>query len=100
MTAPPTIAPEPAPGIHVAGWRLVRLLAQGGGGQVWSAVDVDDPQAQAVVKFAYPDTQAALLREWDALLHLPIARLPEPLWPVAGGGRGLRALVLHRVDGV
>lgn len=89
----------PAAGAQVAGWRLEALLAQGGGGQVWTAIDPADPSAAWVVKFAQPGAELALLREWDALLHLPVAQLPEAVWPVPAAGRGLRALVLRRVSG-
>lgn len=95
-----TPLPAPTPGMAIAGWRLGTLLAEGGGGQVWTAVHEDGAAAACVVKFAQPGAELALEREWDALLHLPVAQLPEALWPVPAVGRGLAALVLGRVPGV
>lgn len=83
-------------GDAVGPWRIERLLADGGGGQVWSAVGQGG--AAAVVKVARPPTRRNLLREWQALLSLPAGGLPRPLLAVPGD-RGLDALVMSHAGG-
>lgn len=92
---------------HVAEWQAVRQLAQGGGAAVWLACrgpaeDLNSPGF--VIKLASRDLQDVLSREWRALLEVPLAMLPEPVWlsparPNQESGRAL-ALVLTRRPGV
>ncbi len=101
----PAISPDAPP--QIAQWQGAQPLAQGGGGAVWLASQGPagplNPAA-FVIKLANRDQQDVLSREWRALLEVPLAMLPEPVWlsPVAPSqhrGRA-QALVLARCPGL
>ncbi|MSQ82464.1 MAG: GAF domain-containing protein [Myxococcales bacterium] len=99
------------PGASFAGWQVQSRLASGGGGEVWLATalavsdhrastsDADDSRFGVVIKVARAATAAALWREWNALLTLPVAQLPRAIWPVVHGPQQLSALIMQRVAG-
>lgn len=88
-----------APGTTIGPWRLIELLGGGGGGTVWRAETITAPHDSVAIKLAAPQARHALWVEWQALLAMPLAALPEPLWAVAGEG-GLQVMVTRLQPGV